>query len=85
MTLQHFNRLSNGQKYSVLEEKAIYLDIVIINGEFQVALFALDNYYVEVWLHRKSDQLKKAIAFKSYAKLDPFVKEIDITPIYSVL
>ena len=84
-TLSQFNRLSTSEKYGLLEDHGIYLDTYRLEGPYKVALFALSAFYCEVWLNVKTDQLYKAEAFSSYKKLDPFLQEIDITSIYTVL
>lgn len=84
-SIQQFNRLSSPQKYGILEDTGIYLDVFRIEGPFKIALFSLENFYCEVWLNQKTDQLFKAVAFSSYKKLDPFLAAIDLTEVYTSL
>lgn len=84
LSIQKFNRLTNPEKYAVLEDHAVYLDVYRMDGPFKVALFDLCGYYVEVWLNQKTDQLMKAVAFSSYKRLDLFLQGIDIAAVYSV-
>jgi hypothetical protein len=85
LTVQTFNRLKNAEKWAILEDNGIYLDVYRIDGPFKIALFALPWCYCEVWLNQRTDKLLKALAFTSYKKLDPYLQEIDITGIYSAL
>jgi hypothetical protein len=85
LTVQAFNRLTNPEKYAILEDNGIYLDVYTIDGPFKIALFALPWCYCEVWLNQSTDQLLKAVAFSSYKKLDHYLERIDITGIYSAL
>jgi hypothetical protein len=78
LTVQAFNRLTNPEKYAILEDDGIYLDVYRIDGAFKIALFALPWCYCEVWLNQSSDQLLKAVAFSSYKKLDLFLYNINI-------
>jgi hypothetical protein len=85
LTIQQFNQLSNPEKYAILEDNGVYLEVYRIEGPFKIALFALPWCYCEVWLNQKTDQLIKAFAFKSYKKLDPYIACININEIYSSL
>lgn len=85
LTAQNFNRLTNPEKYYILENEGVYLDVYRIDGPFKVALFSLHDCYCEVWLNQKTDQLSKAVAFRSYKKLDPFLLSVDINEVYSAL
>jgi hypothetical protein len=77
-TVQAFNRLKNTEKYAILEDNGIYLEVYRTEGPFKIALFALPWCYCEVWLNQSTDQLLKAIAFSSYKKLDLFLDSINI-------
>lgn len=78
-TLAQFNRLPNPEKYGLLEDHGTYLEVCRVEGPYKIALFSLASLYVEVWLHVKSDQIKKASAFNCYQKLDAYISQIDIS------
>jgi hypothetical protein len=84
-TLNHFNALRNAEKFGLLEEDGVHLEACYITGKYKVALFELYGYYVAVWLDQPQDRLTKAKAFTDYEELNPFLKSIDIMPIYSAL
>jgi hypothetical protein len=84
-TPNHFNSLSNAEKFTLLEESGVHLEAYYITGPYKVALFELYGYNVAVWLHQPQDRLTKARAFTDYEALDPFLQSIDIMPVYSVL
>ncbi len=85
LTIIEFSRLSKSEQYSLLEDYGSFLEAFYIEGPHKVALFELNGFYVEVWLNQKTDKLLKAVAFDDYNKLDLFLKEVDITSIYSAL
>ena len=85
MTAADFNKLSNLDKYALLEDHGVHLEAFYMEGTSKVALFALHGFYVAVWLDQKKDKLSKASAFSSYSRLDPFLNEIDLKPLYSLL
>ena len=84
-TLPYFNQLPNAEKYELLEDYGVYLDLYKREGPYKIALFNLAGIYVEVYLDENRDQLVKATAFDSYKGLDPYIKSIDLTPIYCLL
>ena len=85
ITAEQFNRLQEAQQYDLLEKQGTYLQVYQRVGPVKMALFALYSFYVEVHLHQVHDTLLKATAFSDYKKLDPYVKELDITDIYVLL
>ncbi len=84
-TVEQFNRLLEPQKYDLLENYGTYLDTYRHVDGYKVALFAIFQYYCEVWLSEKTDTLYKATAFKSYKKLDTYLDKIDLSVVYALL
>jgi hypothetical protein len=84
-TLREFNHLSLRQKYDLLEDYGIFLEVSYLSGSCQIALFSLFDYYVQVELDCSNERLKSCTAFTSYKKLDPFLKEIDLRAINHLL
>ena len=85
LTITDFSRLSKSEQYGLLEDYGSFLEAFYVDGPYKVALFELNGFYVEVWLNQKTDKLLKAVAFDDYNKLDLFLKQVDITSIYSML
>ena len=83
--LTQFNALTTSDKYTILEENGIYLDLHRLQGAYKIALFELNGYYVEVWLNRVADLLYKAEAFNEYERLDPYLLAIDLSSIHNLL
>jgi 16S rRNA U1498 N3-methylase RsmE len=86
-TLNQFNRLSNAQKYALIEDHGVYLEVARLEAGQKVCLFSMfDNrFYVEVFYDQKKDRLLKASAFSSYKKLDLYLSEINIQALYHLL
>ena len=84
-TLHQFNRLSNPEKWAVIEDSGTYLEVFRMDGKTKICLFALFNYYVEVYYNQVNDRLIKAVAFSSYKRLDSFIAGIDLSGIYAYL
>lgn len=85
LTLLQFNHLRYSDKYALLEQYGTYLDVYRLKAPYKIALFALNGYYVEVWLNQVSDELHKAEAFDDYTRLDPFLSSIDVSGLYAML
>lgn len=85
ITLTEFNSFSTQKKYATLEDFGTYLGVYRLQGNYKIALFDLNGFYVEVWLNQITDQLLKADGFEEYEGLDPFLRSVDISPIYQLL
>jgi hypothetical protein len=77
-SLLEFNGFPSPKQYAILEDFATYLGVYRMQGNYKVALFELNGFYVEVWLNQVTDQLYKAEAFRAYERLDPFLISIKI-------
>lgn len=79
VTVKHYNHLSNSDKYALLEDHGVYLDIFYIANSYKICLFALFDYYVEVYYRESNDKLLGAMAFNDDTRLEPFLHQMDIT------
>ena len=84
MQPEQFSRLTNAEKYYVVEQSGVCLELSYIDNGYQVALFALSAFYVAVWLNLKTDKLKRAEIIP-YDELDRFLACIDLASIYTFL
>ena len=85
ISLQQFARLPLLSKASWAYFEGSYLGVSCSHGGYKVALYALHDFYVELWYLKKNGQLKEIRSFRNYKMLDPFLKNIDITPILKLL
>lgn len=89
ISLFEFNKLYPGQQYFILETFGTYLHTSFIKGQYQIALFwlpcDLSGFYVAVEVELESDKIKGCTGFIEYEKLDPFLIDIDVEPIYALL
>jgi hypothetical protein len=65
-------------KYEVIEDHGIYSELCYQEDQYQVALFLLSDFYVEVRLDTRTDKLKSALAFDNSEMLDIYLKDISI-------
>ncbi|HUC80706.1 MAG TPA: hypothetical protein VMR70_07295 [Flavisolibacter sp.] len=81
IAMPFFNSLADPSKYAALEDYGIYLGVYQQKDSHKIALFAVHDFYVEVWVNPLTNQLYKAVAF-GYEGLDPFLQAIDISDVY---
>ena len=79
---RQFNKMNMRQQYALLRAYGVYLKVNRMNCGFHISLFSLNNYYVEVWCDKDDGKLWNIKAFKAYKKLDPFIKEINLSLIH---
>jgi hypothetical protein len=54
-------------------------------GEFLILLYQVEGFYVEVFYHTRDKQIKKYVSFECLDKLDPYIADMDISPVYKYM
>jgi hypothetical protein len=85
LTLCQFVALCEEERIALLGDHGVYLDVYRYSQGCKVALFKLWGFYCEVWLHKKTNKILNVNAFSSYKRLDLYLDQVDISPIYSLL
>jgi hypothetical protein len=85
LTLSQFDTLCEEEKIILIDDHGVYLDVYRRSEGCKVGLFKLWGFYCEVWFHKKSNKIQKVKAFGHYKKLDPYLDQVDINSIYSLL
>ena len=85
ISYHHFARLPLITKASLAYFEGVYLGVTCNHRDYKVALYALHDFYVMIWYIKKNGQLKEIKSFKKYTMLDPFIKQIDISPVLRIL
>ena len=80
MLLHEFKYQEKQKKQQLLFENGIYLASRFIK-DYQLVLFAVDSFYVEVYLDLEHEQVGYIKAFSSTDELMPYLSSIDITAI----
>ena len=47
-----------------------------------ILLYQVEGFYVEVFYHNKERAIKKYVSFECIERLDPYLEQIDLSPIY---
>lgn len=80
ITLYEFNSLSYLEKGEALVEYGVHI-AERKEIEFGYVLYQLNNFYVEVKYHNGRNEIVMLTAFLNSTKLEPYLKEIDISQI----
>ena len=80
MLLHEFKYQEKQKKQQLLFENGIYLPSRFIK-DYQLVLFAVDSFYVEVYFDLEHEQVGYIKAFSSTDELMPYLSSIDITAI----
>jgi len=78
MLLHEFKYQEKQKKSRLLIENGIYLASRYIPG-YQLLLFAVDSFYVEVHYDIEHDLLTYFKAFSSVDELEPYLNQVDIS------
>jgi hypothetical protein len=65
------------QQAGVLCREGVYLSERRA-GEFLIALYALFDFYAEVWYRQQSNELVMITPFQNTARLDPYLEKINL-------
>ena len=77
MTLYQFNMLDK-----IEQAEAVWDGVHIgerLDGEFEILLYHIDSFYVEVYYNREYNTISKLRSFSSIDQLYPYVRKIDIS------
>lgn len=85
MTFNRFKSLPFDAQLDELSQHAVSLDVFITRKGSEVALFALHDFYVELYVKRFTDDIIKISPFRSLAKLEAYLPQVDIEDIKSYL
>lgn len=80
MKIYHFNRLRPHQRRRLTEDSGKYLS-TIRDIYFGIHLYALHNFYVELWFNKKDNKVFKVKSFLDTNNLDPYLKRIKLSEI----
>ena len=68
-----------------LSHHGIGLDLAYDTKGAEAVLFAYNDFYVELVVEKFNDEILSIKCFRSIKKLDPYLKQIDITEINPLL
>lgn len=84
MTLQQFQNMEPDIRQEIMSEQAVYL-CTVTEAAREFTLFQLENFYIEVFCSSKYEEESLVICFEDTDLLEPYFKEISLSPVYEIL
>jgi len=72
MKLNEYKKLSEEEQYSLLWEHGVLVD-ACIEGEVKKLLYAIDNFFIELWCHVITNKVLWKLSFKQGRLLEKYV------------
>lgn len=77
MTLYQFNLKEKDDQADTLWEHGVHITDRE-DEEHKFILYQIEGFYVEVWYHKESNEIRKLRSFASTKQLDPYLSKIKI-------
>ncbi|AWH85329.1 hypothetical protein HYN59_09455 [Flavobacterium album] len=77
MKLNEYKRLSEEEQYRILWDEGVLID-ACIEGEVKKLLYAIDNFYVELWSHAISNKVLWKLSFKQGKLLEKYLSKYPV-------
>lgn len=78
MELYDFNRKSLSQRAAAVWEYGTFLAIRP-SGNCQLILYHMGPFFAEVWYQVEENKLEMVLGFKTKARLDPYLDQVDLS------
>ena len=85
ITLKKFRKLDYEVQLHCLYGSGINLELYRTVNEWEVVLYSLGNFYVEIYFNHEITRVLHIKAFQSLKKLDPYLRNVDISEIEGFL
>lgn len=85
ITFHQFKSLPFEAQLDEMAKDAVSLDLFITRQHCEIALFSLNDFYVELHVQRYTDEINGVSSFKSLQKLDAYLHQVNIDEIKSAL
>jgi hypothetical protein len=76
MTLYEFNLLSENDQAEVVWSGSHIGERT--ENEYEILLYQVDGFYVEVFYHKEQNQIVRFRSFSSLNQLNPYLEQIDL-------
>lgn len=85
ISLHRFMSLPLDVQVDEMSKYAVSLDLFQRSKGADIALFAMHDFYVELYVERISDEIIKVSAFDSMKKLENYLDQVNIDEISSLI
>ena len=72
MKLREYKNLNEAEQYRILWEEGILID-ACIEGNVKKLLYALNNFYIELWCHVLTNKVLWKLSFKQGKLLEKYL------------
>ena len=77
MKLSEYKKLNEAEQYRILWSDGILID-ACIEGEVKKLLYALNNFYIELWCHIVTNKIIWKLSFKQGRLLEKYLDKYSI-------
>lgn len=74
MKLGEYKNLEEHEQYRILWEEGILID-ACIEGDVKKILYAINNFYVELWCHAQTNKILWKLSFKQGRLLEKYLEK----------
>jgi hypothetical protein len=85
MNIEQFGELSLQQKAGLLQRRGVILPVCRYTSRFCIRLYALAGFYVEGYFEKGNSLPFAFFPFEDLHFIDPYLREIDISPLQTLL
>jgi len=72
MKLNEYKKLNEEDQYRILWDEGVLID-ACMEGEVKKLLYAINNFYVELWCHAKTNKIIWKLSFKQGRLLEKYL------------
>ncbi|OYQ37748.1 hypothetical protein CHU92_07570 [Flavobacterium cyanobacteriorum] len=77
MKLCDYKKLNEEDQYRILWEQGVLID-ACMDGEVKKLLYAIDNFYVELWCHTVTNKILWKLSFKQGKLLEKYLDKYSV-------
>lgn len=81
MTLKQFRSCSAYVQQQMVKHQAVFL-LERRSLDWNILLFQLEGFYVEVFYERKAQKVDKLKSFDDVEQLEPYLRKIDVPALF---
>ena len=83
MKLNEYKQLSDEKQYDILWDKGVLVD-ACIEGKVKKLLYAIDNFFVELWCDLLTNNVSWKLSFKQGRLLEKYLNRYPLEFIYNI-
>jgi hypothetical protein len=77
MKLYDYKKLNEEEQYRVLWDEGVLID-ACLEGDIKKLLYAIDNFYIELWCHALTNKIIWKLSFKQGRLLEKYLNKYPV-------